>query len=180
MRAFLALTPPDALVDALSALVSGLKCGRHVDDDDMHLTLAFFPDVSLAELEELNLALEMTRPGPVALRITGIATFGSAEPRSLHATVAPDPALMHLQKKVETAARRSGIDLPHRRFVPHITLARFPNRMPPEDHARIGRFLEAYGNFRFDPVAVDEVALIQSTLGPDGARYDLLESYQIA
>ncbi|SFG51514.1 2'-5' RNA ligase [Palleronia marisminoris] len=180
MRAFLALTPPDALVDALSALLSALNCGRHVDDDDLHLTLAFFPEVTLAELEELNLTLEMMRPGAVPLHVTGLGTFGSSDPRSLHAAVAPDPALMYLQKKVETAARRSGIDLPHRRFVPHITLARFPNRMPPEDHARIGRFLEARGNFRFDPVAVDEVALIQSTLGPDGARYDLLESYPIA
>lgn len=146
----------------------------------MHLTLTFFPEVSLAELEELNLALEMMRPGPVALRVSGLGTFGSADPRSLHATVAPDPALVHLQKKVETAARRSGIDLPHRRFVPHITLARFPSRMPPEDHAKIGRFLQAQGNFHFDPVMVDEVALIQSTLGSDGARYDLLEAYPIA
>ncbi|WP_375261095.1 RNA 2',3'-cyclic phosphodiesterase [Palleronia sp.] len=180
MRAFLALTPPERLVDALSTLVSGLKCGRHVDDDDMHLTLTFFPDVSLAELEELNLTLEMIRTGPVPLHVTGVATFGSAEPRSLHTVVAPDPALVHLQKKVETAARRSGIDLPHRRFVPHITLARFPNRMPPEDHAKIGRFLEAQGDFQFDPVMVDEVVLIQSTLSSDGARYDLLETYPIA
>ena len=179
MRAFLALTPPAALTEALSALSSRLKCGRHVDEDDLHLTLAFFSDVSLAELEELNVALEMIRPGPVSLRVAGLGMFGTNDPRSLHATVEHDPGLLHLQKKVETIARRSGIDLPHRRFVPHITLARFPNRMPPEDHAKIGRFLEAHGDFRFDPVTLDEVDLYQSTLGPDGARYDLLESYRI-
>ncbi|SPJ24275.1 RNA 2',3'-cyclic phosphodiesterase [Palleronia abyssalis] len=179
MRAFLALDPPDPLRNALSALQDDLRCGRHVDEDDLHLTLCFFPDASQAALEEMDLTLDLMRPGPVTIEVAGIDTFGSENPRSVHASVMASAPLVHLQKKVETAARRSGIDLPHRRFVPHITLARFPNRMPPEDHVRLGRFLERRGNVHFDAAVIQEVVLYQSTLTEDGPRYDELERYPL-
>ncbi len=179
MRTFLALDPPDTLRDPLDALVEGLRCGRHVDVDDLHLTLAFMADAPLPALEELNLDLEMLRPGPVPLEIRGLGTFGAENPRSLHAAVVPHPALLHAQKKVATAVRRAGIDLPRTRFVPHVTLARFPHRMPPEDHARLGRFLSAHGSFRLERHVVEAVSLYRSTVTHEGARYELLESYPL-
>ena len=179
MRAFLALDPSDALRDALDALTEDLRCGRPVEADNLHLTLAFLGEAGLDALEELNLALEMLRPGPVALEPKGLDTFGSEVPRSLHATALADPALLHLQRKVETAARRAGLDLPRSRFVPHITLARFSSRMPPEDHARLGRFLAAHGAFRWPAESIEAISLYRSTPGPDGPRYDLLERYAL-
>ncbi|QFU09361.1 2',5' RNA ligase family [Rhodobacteraceae bacterium THAF1] len=180
MRCFLALDPPDTLRDALAALQDGLRVGRLVDEDDLHLTLAFMGDMELDALDELNLDLEMLRPGPVRIEVTGLDTFGSINPRSLHASARPHPELDHLNRKVETLVRRAGHPLPHHRFVPHITLARFRHRMPPEDHVKLGRFLSAHGNFRFDPVSVDRLMLYQSTLTDDGPRYDLLEEYALA
>ncbi len=180
MRSFLALDPPAPMREALSALIEGLRCGRHVDEDDLHLTLAFMADAPLDGLEQLDLDLEVLRPGPVPLEIRGVDTFGSEHPRLVYAAAVPHPALLHLQKKVATAIRRAGIDLPAWRFVPHVTLARFPHRMPPEDHARLGRFLAAHGAFRLEPHAIDALSLYRSTLTADGPRYELLESYALA
>ena len=136
-------------------------------------------DVEMDTLDELHLDLEMLRPGPVRIEVTGLGMFGSTNPRSLHATARLHPELEHLNRKVETLIRRAGHPLPHSRFVPHLTLARFGHRMPPDDHAKLGRFLSAHGNFRFDPVSVDRLLLWQSTLTDDGPRYDLLEDYAL-
>ena len=179
MRTFLALDPPDPMRDALDTLIEGLRCGRHVDIDDLHLTLTFMADASLPALEELNLALEMLHPGPVPLEIRGLDTFGAENPRLIYAAAVPHPALLHLQKKLATAIRRAGIVLPASRFVPHVTLARFPHRMPPEDQARLGRFLSAHGSFRLDTQVVDAVSLYRSTVTHEGSRYDLLERYPL-
>ena len=86
---------------------------------------------------------------------------------------------MRLQSGLNTAARRCGIALPHRRFVPHVTLARFPHRMPPEDHGRLGRFLSAHGNACLPPAMATELHLYRSTIRSDGARHDLLETYPL-
>ena len=179
MRTFLALDPPEPMRDALDNLVEGLRCGRHVDIDDLHLTLAFMADAPLSALEELNLDLEMLRPGPVPLEIRGLGTFGSEHPRLVYAAAEPHPALLHLQKKLATTIRRAGIDLPATRFVPHVTLARFPHRMPPEDHARLARFLSAHGRFRLEAHVIDTVSLYRSTVTHHGSRYELLESYPL-
>lgn len=179
MRSFLALDPPAPMREALSALIEGLRCGRHVDEDDLHLTLAFMADAPLPGLEQLDLDLEMLRPGPVPMEIRGLGTFGSENPRLIYAGAVAHPALLHLQKKVATAIRRAGIDLPAARFVPHVTLARFPHRMPPEDHVRLGRFLAAHGDFRLEPQAIDAVTLYRSTLTEDGPRYEELERYAL-
>ena len=179
MRCFLALDPPDALRDALSALQDGLRVGRLVDEDDLHLTLAFMEDADLDTLDALNLDLEMLRPGPIRIEVTGLDVFGSDNPRLLYAAAQAHPELIALERKVAHMVRRAGHPLPHRRFVPHLTLARFRHRMPPEDHARLVRFLSAHGGFRFDPVSVDRLSLYRSTLTEDGPRYDLLEDYAL-
>ena len=180
MRVFLALDLPSGWPDALGRLQDALKVGRHIDEDDLHLTLAFLGEVALPPLEELNLALEMLRTPPLWLAVQGLDTFGSERPRSLHARVAPNEALLHLQRKIATAVRASGIALPHSRFIPHVTLARFPASMAEGDHARLGRFLQAHGDFTLPPAASTSLSMIRSTLGPDGARHELLERYELA
>ncbi len=179
MRVFLALDPSDALRDALDLLIARLHCGRPVDADDLHLTLAFVAAAAPAALHELDLSLGMMRPGPATLEIRGLDTFGGAAPRLVHAAAVAHPDLVHLHRKIANAARRAGLALPRSRFVPHITLARFGRRMTPEDHARLGRFLEAHGDFRADPEAVREVSLYRSMPTEDGPRYDLLERYPL-
>src|SRR6056297_1470868 len=147
MRVFAALDPSEEVRDRLVQLQDKLTVGRHVPADDLHLTLVFVEDAPLPALEELNLDLETLTPPLPALSLKGVDVFGNDPPRSLHVAVENDAALIALQKKVEGFARRAGLRLPHRRFVPHITIARFPHTMEPADMAKIGRFLQAHGDW---------------------------------
>ena len=87
------------------------------------------------------------------------------------------PPLRHLQAKVETAARGAGLDLPARRFVPHVTLARLPERL-----ASLGRLQQevamrsGYAAPRF---AVADFRLYRSRLAASGASYEELARYPL-
>lgn len=180
MRIFVALDLPDDLRDALARLQDRLPVGRHVSEDDLHLTLAFVPDIRLPRLEDLALDLEMLSPPVLTIRAAGLDTFGGERPRSLHVSVVRSEPLAHLQAKVSALIRRAGVHLPHRRFVPHVTLARFPNSMAQGDQRRLGRFLQAHADWSHEPVPAAALTLYQSTLTGDGPRYDPLQSNALA
>lgn len=177
MRVFVALDLPDGVIDALARLQSKLGAGRHVPPDDLHLTLVFIAEAPLDALEELHMRLDMMTMPLAPLRIAGADVFGSNPPRSLHMTVEGDAPLRDLQKKVANAARLSGLGLPYRRFLPHITLARFSRQLDDTDMGRVGRFLQAHGDWTLPAFVPPALSLYRSTLGADGPRYDLLESY---
>lgn len=179
MRTFLALALPDPAIEALSALQDRLPVGHHVDPDDLHVTLAFLGDAPRDVLDEIDMALSVLRVPPPRIEIRGLDTFGSDPPRLVHVAVLPDPALLHLQRKVARVARTAGADLPRSRFVPHVTLARFGRGIGPDDLARLGRFLQAHGDFRLDPFPVEAVGLYRSHRTGNGNTYDLLETYPV-
>ncbi|PZX16310.1 2'-5' RNA ligase [Palleronia aestuarii] len=180
MRAFLALDLPEELTAALATAQEGIRAGRVVPEEDLHLTLAFLGEVRLDALDDLVLDLEMLRPGPIRIEAAGLEMFGGPNPSSLHIRVDAAPELLHLQRKTETMIRRAGLALPRRRFVPHVTLARFPRTMSAEDHARLGRFLAAKSDLRLPPVWSDSLSLMQSRLTSEGPIYDPIETFALA
>ena len=179
MRIFVALDLPDDLRDAASRLQDRLTTGRHVPEDDLHLTLAFVPHIGVPQLDDLALDLEMLSVSPLMLDAAGLGIFGGGRPRNLHVRVALSHTLAHLQAKVATLIRRAGVPLPRAHFVPHITLVRFPATMAPDAHARLGRFLQAHGDWSHVPVPATAITLYQSTLTDDGPRYDPLQSHTL-
>ncbi|MEG3660568.1 RNA 2',3'-cyclic phosphodiesterase [Celeribacter halophilus] len=122
MRAFVGLPLPDDLTDRLEALAAPLRFGRAVPAENMHVTLAFLddrPEDLLAELHEELASLSLPAP---EIAVAGLDVFGGGKPRLLFASVTQDEALTALRNKVRQAARAVGIDLPHERFRPHISL----------------------------------------------------------
>lgn len=77
MRAFLAIPMPEHVADDLAALTAHLRTGRAVASDDMHLTLAFLGDVTLAQLDALHMSLEMLHVAPFSLRLAGKNQYGN-------------------------------------------------------------------------------------------------------
>jgi len=179
IRAFVALALPDPLRARLTALQAGLPVGRPVGTEAMHVTLAFLGEQREPVLEDLHLALSVISGPALSLRLDGLGLFGGAKPRNLHAVVAPDPALSALRRRVCTAVRETGIALPRERFVPHVTLARFPAVMAGEDMAALHRFLAPRIGFAAGPVEVSAFTLFESHLRPDGAVYGPLAEYPL-
>lgn len=175
IRAFVALPLPPALSGALEDAAADLPPCRIVATHNMHLTLAFLGAQPTPVLEELHLALAALRLPGFDLLPDGPGTFGGARPHSLHLRIRPTPPLVHLHRRVTAAARGAGIDLPGRRFVPHVTLARLgPGRGA--DPGALARALEALPLPRA-PVPVDAFALWRSDLHRGGAEYTEMARY---
>lgn len=179
MRIFLGLEPPDGLRTDLRMQQFLLPLARPVAVADLHLTLIFCEEVSDSQLDELHLALSELRAEALDLHLEGLGLFGGTKPHSAWAGIAPAPALMALQLRVEGLARQAGLNLPHRRFVPHITLGRF-QRPDPATQMRLERAVAAGAGFSAGPWWADEIVLWQSELTQDGPRYTALARYAFA
>lgn len=176
MRVFVALDLPQDVESQLVVQQFLMPIPRKVDRAQFHLTLCFMGDMQDAALEALHEALLTLRMAPFDVALAGFGLFGKAKPHAVWAAVVPSDPLARLQAKIERMAREAGADIPARRFVPHVTLGRFP-AMRPEDAARLELAVINGAGFRAGPWNVAEFVLYQSTLTPDGPRYDALMRY---
>jgi len=81
--------------------------------------------------------------------------------------------MVRLRAKVEQALVRLGHEPEHRKFKPHVTLARMKNGSA----ADVSRYLEAHNGFSTGPFDVGCFTLYRSHLGHGGAHYEALADY---
>lgn len=179
MRAFVAIALPDQVRAMIADLQAGLRPGRKVPEENLHLTLAFLDDQPQAALQRVHEALSEIATDPFDLRLGGLEMFGGKRPRVLYLRAEASAPLVDLRKQVVYAARQAGIDLPRERFRPHVTLARFRRDIPEDQNAQIGQFLADYGTASLPAFDVRGITLFGSTLHPDGAMHDVLAEYPL-
>jgi RNA 2',3'-cyclic 3'-phosphodiesterase len=176
IRAFAAIALPDPVRTDLTILQLGLPV-RPVPPENLHLTLLFLGELPERQLEDIDVAFRQLRAPGFELALTGVGLFGGSKPRVVYAGAAENPALRHLQAKVDTAARSAGFDLPARRFAPHVSLARLPERTP--NRARLEAFVASRGGYAAPRFTVEDFHLFRSRLAPGGATYDELARYPL-
>lgn len=177
IRAFAALALPEPLRFDLMLVQTGLPLPRPVPPENLHLTLVFLGEIPEPTLADVDAAFGKVRVPAFELRLAGLGMFGGAKARSVHAEVAPSPPLLQLQSKVETAARSAGVAVAGRRYAPHVTLARLPERFP--DRSRLEAAVAARSAYRSEPFAVGDFRLFRSWLAPGGATYAELARYPL-
>lgn len=178
IRSFLAIALPDPVLSALRVQQFLLPLPKKVAPDTLHLTLVFLGENTEPVLEAAHDAFAAIRARRFMLRLSGLGLFGGAKPRAAWAGLAPSEPLIHLQAKLEQAARLSGIAVENRRFLPHVTLGRFPTPAP-EDVIRLERAIAGGMDFRSDPFEVTDFRLYQSRLTAKGSVYDELARYDL-
>ena len=177
MRLFVALDLPWPLKQRLAMLAGGIQGARWVPPENYHLTLRFIGEVPKHRAEEIDEALSALRARPFTLSVGGIGTFAKGgRAVSLWAGVERNPALDHLQNKIETALQRVGTEPERRRFAPHLTLARLDN----VQEAKLAGFIQSHNLFRAGPVAVEHFTLFSSRLGKEQAVYTPEVDYELA
>lgn len=178
IRAFLGIALPDHVRSALAVQQFLLPLPRKVAPESFHLTLVFLGEVSAQVLEEAHEAFLALRAKPFSLALSGLGAFGGERPRAAWAGVRDNPALTAVQAKAEHMARQAGCAVENRRFVPHVTLGRFP---PPglADALRLERAIAEGSTFSTPDWEVTELTLWQSHLGPKGAHYEVLATYPL-
>ncbi|MFE3432390.1 RNA 2',3'-cyclic phosphodiesterase [Streptomyces sp. NPDC059171] len=168
-RLFAAVLPPDAAVaelrTALAPLHSlpGARDLRWTGPEGWHVTLAFYGEVPGDVRPELEVRLERAarRTEPFALRVHGAGHFGG---RALWAGAAGGLGTLRLlAQRAEAAARRAGLPVEeHRRFTPHLTLARSRGA------ADLRPFAAALAGFEGQRWEAGRLTLVQSRLPASG------------
>ena len=178
MRCFVALPIPEALLSALERLLDAVPAGHAQPAENLHLTLAFLDEQPDAMVEAAHEALETIRFPRFPLQPKGLGTFGDRQPHTLWAGIADPGPVEALHRKVLSALHGAGLELPRRRFRPHVTLARLP-RLSPDEEARLANFLSKQESFPAPEAEAAEFALYRSTPGKGGPVYDILAAYPL-
>jgi 2'-5' RNA ligase len=162
-RLFVAIWPPEDVVEVLMGLHrKDLRGVRFVVPENWHVTLRFLGEADPAAVAA---ALDGVALGPADARL-GPAVDVVAE----RALVVPVAGVDDLAHAVVAATADIGDPPPRRRFVGHLTLARVKR------HARLPASIGEPVSAAFD---VTEVALVESRLHPDRARYETLDTWPV-
>lgn len=168
LRLFVAVYPPPEIAAALLVALENLgdlPAHRPVERDHIHMTLHFVGDTPASRVEAVAETVRRAAGGrqPFELTPQQLITLPRRPPARLVAAETDRPAgLMELQRRLVTRLARNPRQRTGDRFRPHLTLCRF--RSP----ARL-RAIER-------PIAVpsfnvEAIALVHSTLRPEGARH---------
>jgi 2'-5' RNA ligase len=159
IRLFVGVELPEDVRARLAGLCGGVPGARWVAPESLHLTLRFIGDVAEDVADDANDAHGALRAPAFDLEFAGVGHFDSAgEVRVLWAGVAKSPALVQLQRTIESALVRIGLPREERRFSPHVTLARLQDA----PLARVSAFLAQNALFRAGPFAVEHFTLFSS------------------
>jgi len=185
IRAFLAIEPPEDILQILSRLQEKLKreiSGRisWTKPQSQHLTLKFFGDISTKDTKNICSAVEnrIASLSPLKLKIEKIGVFPDARrPRVLWCGVTGDgEKLSALQKQLEGDFEGIGFPGEDRPFRSHLTLGRVK-----ESHGfdGISEALTKYKSFAAGVFECRQLILFQSKLLPQGAVYTKLAEFTL-
>ena len=176
IRLFVGLPIDSGPRRTLSLLGGSLPGARPVPEDQIHLTLRFIGEVSGDHFKGIKAALTGLNSQPLSLTISGTGHFPPRGiPRVIWAGVQPAGDIIILRNRVNQLLRGCGVEPEHRKFHPHITIARLKNTSP----SRIAGFLASNALLRSPPFTIDRVELLSSRLNPKGAVHTVEAIYPL-
>lgn len=195
-RLFVAVDPPEDVCEQLVAWARGAlraadgrarsaTAPRMLDPELLHVTLCFLGNRPVGEMDSLGTQLAACDGVAGELSVGAPLWLPTRHPRALAVELHEDYGrLARLQAEVVAAleevsgwqandAPRVGESptKPHRRFHPHITLARLGRGAAPHE-----RVLPPTPSLSFVP---SELVLYRSWLSPEGASYEAIASHPI-
>lgn len=174
-RLFVAIRPPRAMRDALIDLMEGLPGARWQDDEQLHLTLRFIGEVDGHQAEDIAAALGRVSHPPIEISLSGLGHFGrKGKPRALWIGAGPRAPLKALHEQVATLLASVGVEREHRAYLPHVTIARLGSGTAPID-----RYLNENAGIALPAFRAEHFGLFESTLGEEGARYEMIARYPL-
>ncbi|MGL5136258.1 MAG: RNA 2',3'-cyclic phosphodiesterase, partial [Beijerinckiaceae bacterium] len=135
----------------------------------------FFGDIDNRTASEIDGMLSYVSRSPIAVRISGLGSFGGDKPHSVYAVVEPSRELSDLHAEVERLARACGVELDKRRFTPHVTLARLKGSSPLD----VAAYLSARGFFPAQSFTASRFVLYSSKASVGGGPYMIETSYPL-
>ena len=186
IRAFLAIEPPEEILQTVLRLQEKLRremSGRlsWTRPGGQHLTLKFFGDVSVEDVDSIGQAVQnrLQAGWSLNLKVEKLGVFPDArKPRVLWCgTLGDVEKLAALQKQLDADFALIGFPQEDRPFRAHLTLARIKD---PREVSGLGQVLNKHTTFSAGEFQVGELILFQSKLTPQGAIYTRLATFPLA
>lgn len=175
MRLFIGIELPLNIKQKISSLCSGLREAKWIKKESMHLTLRFLGNTNNLQVRDLDETLNKINEFEFGIEFFGLGCFSSGKKlRSVWIGVAPNQPLICLQKKAELAAVNAGIAREHRKFKPHVTLARLN-----KSRIDLSHYLHENNRFHTKPFVVNRITLFESHLSDSGSIYSVLKHYPL-
>lgn len=185
IRVFIALDIPNSARSSLSGAIDRLRVAiprgvRWVDPQGIHLTLKFLGNIDPGRTDGIleSMCRVAQDASTFSLRLAGLGVFpNQRQPRVLWAGVEGDlDSLAGIQSGVEEDMSEQGFTRERRGFNPHLTIGRVRDRVSVSDRHQIGTSVALSSLEPTEPWLAESMYLVQSTLTPDGAVYNILGS----
>jgi len=189
IRAFIAIDLPADIHKRLDEVIARLRKTledipvRWVQGDNIHLTLKFLGDVSVANVDMIKsvLQIESARHPTFEVSVGGIGAFPTPHrPRVIWIGVEAPAELSVLQVGIENEMARLGYPREDRQFSPHLTLGRVSRNASSADIHAIAKALDSNKVGFLGVATVAEICFYKSTLNPSGAVYTRLYAAPLA
>lgn len=180
IRAFIAIELTAEIQKHLDEITSAFRRQlgsvpvRWVPAGNIHLTLKFLGDVSVANIKVLTdiMKTEVAGHRPFEVSVGGAGAFpNNHRPRVIWVGVEAPSELGLIQSGVEAAMARLGYPREDRAFSPHLTLGRVSRNADSNDIHAISKALESNKVGFLGATCVREICLFRSDLQPSGAVY---------
>lgn len=175
-RLFVAVDLPEEIKKEVGAMGFGIPGAKWVEPEQLHLTLRFIGEVDGGVFADIREALDEVRGEPFPMRLKGFGHFPPRKPpRVLWVGVEGNEELVRLRNRIEQALVRAGLEPEHRKFSPHITLA----RLKETPLKRLTNFFAGNALYASPSFEVSEFHLYSSRLSPKGAVHTREETYPL-
>ncbi len=183
IRAFIAIEIPLETQAKIGGIIHTLQMNltpnlvRWVKTENIHLTLKFLGDVSVANLHLLEniLLTEAMQFKPFTMNIGELGAFPNPKrARVLWVNITAPQDLLILQRAIESQTVHLGYNAEERPFTPHLTLGRVNRNVSLKDLDQIATALQQNPIGLIDVVQVDSLKLFKSELNPKGSIYTIL------
>lgn len=178
-RLFIAINPPAVAQQELTKVINKLKkinpqpAIRYVKPNSIHLTLHFLGQLNSDQISRVKEVLKnLTKTDHQTKLITGkIDAFPNlTQPRVifLSGRQINSNSLISLQKTIGQQLEKVGLDISHRSWQPHLTIARIKSPC---------QFKTDQLKLRPIEIPIKSLELMESRLQPQGADYNIIASY---
>lgn len=181
IRAFLAIDPPDDILQEMARVQAQLKRSLHgeiswVRPEGVHLTLKFFGNIFEADVKAISDIVEKQSAAvaPMQFQLEELGAFPNQQrPRVIWIGLQGDvDPLLDLQSDLDHQFQTIGFPVEDKPFRAHLTLGRVKTAKGPIGLLQAASEIKITGKFR-----ADSLALIRSKLTPKGAHYTKLATF---
>ncbi|MDD6534138.1 MAG: RNA 2',3'-cyclic phosphodiesterase [Methanosphaera sp.] len=182
MRAFLAIELNDYVIENILKTQQVLDENstsrlKHVERENMHLTVKFFGDINERKLKQIKRIINETIESykPYTMKVAGVGAFANIKhPKTIWTTVKDkEKNTINLIRNLDDKFADIGFKK-ERSYKPHITISRVKQL---NDAQNLSKTLsDMKGNY-YGKVDVNKIVLKSSTLTPDGPIYKNEEEF---